>query len=77
MREFSQFPEQAKCILCGSNTNKPCVLIPIDGTQEDNIEEAIPVHIDCLVTSDFRFSSYGPFIYCYPKLTLTQAKGGK
>ena len=33
MRTFEHFPEQDKCLLCGKNTDKPCILIGVDGTE--------------------------------------------
>lgn len=37
-----------KCPICGTSADKPVVLIGIDGTQEDNLIEAIQVHLDCI-----------------------------
>lgn len=48
MKIFEKFPETSNCIICKTNENKQCVLIPIYGTQEDNIIQATPVHLDCL-----------------------------
>lgn len=48
MRTFEHFPENFKCLLCGTNEDKPCVLVGVNGTQEGNIEQALPVHVDCI-----------------------------
>ncbi len=57
MREFKHFPKEDKCLICGTNEDKPCILVGIDGTQKDNIIEAIPVHSDCV---ELRYSkNYG------------------
>ena len=34
MRTFENFPEGTNCPLCGTNENKECCLIPIDGTED-------------------------------------------
>ena len=48
MRTFEHFPEQDKCLLCGKNTDKPCILIGVDGTESCGNEEAKAVHVDCM-----------------------------
>lgn len=49
MRTFEHFPPEATCPICGSNTDSECILAPIDGTGSDNICEASPVHVSCLL----------------------------
>lgn len=48
-RVFEHFPNDAEfvCPICKKNDDSPCWLMPIDGTQEDNIEQATPVHVKC------------------------------
>ena len=48
MRTFDHFPEDKLCPVCKLSRDLPCILIPIDGTQEGNIAEAKPVHVICL-----------------------------
>lgn len=49
MRIFEGFNQTGKpCPLCGLNTNKQCVLVPIDGTERGNIMKAEAIHVDCL-----------------------------
>lgn len=48
MKEFKHFPVTDTCPVCQTNDDKPCLLIIIDGTQEGNIAQAIPVHSDCI-----------------------------
>jgi len=48
MRVFEKFPENKVCPICGTNENKPGVLIGIDGTEEGHIMEADCFHVDCL-----------------------------
>ncbi len=49
MRTFENFNDTGDpCPICGTVKNTPPVLIPIDGTNEDNISEAIQVHLECL-----------------------------
>jgi len=40
--------ENFKCPVCGTNDDKPVVLIGIAGTEEDHIMQAEQVHLDCL-----------------------------
>ena len=47
-RFFDQFPKDIPCLICGTNVNKTCILVPIDGTDEDGICEAQPIHVACL-----------------------------
>jgi len=51
MNTFEHFPKEAICPICGTNTDKECILIGIDGTQEGNNCQAIPVHLDCILES--------------------------
>ena len=50
MRVFEHFPEESSCFLCGTNQDSPCVLVGVDGTGDGRIEEAEPLHIECLQT---------------------------
>ena len=52
MRTFEHFPPQSKCPLCGTSEDKECALIPIDGTQDDNLCEGMPVHTACIADYD-------------------------
>ncbi len=51
MRKFEHFPVQSVCPICGTNADKKCVLIPIDGTQDGYNVQAAVVHFDCIVKS--------------------------
>ena len=50
MRTFPNFNTSTFCPICGTNEDKPCVLIPIDGTddKEEKICQAMQVHADCV-----------------------------
>jgi hypothetical protein len=50
MRLFEHFPQDDKtrCPICGTADDKPCFLLPIDGTTRDWICEAAPTHADCI-----------------------------
>ena len=48
MRTFDEFPNNNVCVVCGTNENIQCVLIGIQGTQDEGIVEAIPVHVRCI-----------------------------
>ena len=47
-RTFEHFPPESKCPLCGDNEDGICVLVGIQGTQDDGNIEALPVHLSCL-----------------------------
>ena len=53
IRTFPEFPENKICPVCKTNENKECLLIPIDGTKEDNICKAIPIHLDCAIVTNY------------------------
>ena len=50
MRLFDHFPQhgKTKCPICGTSDDKPCFLMPIDGTQKGYTAEAAPTHADCI-----------------------------
>jgi hypothetical protein len=48
MRIFKHFPKSEKCPVCRENTDSECILAGLDGTKEGNIEEAIPIHVECI-----------------------------
>ncbi len=48
LRQFKGFPKNDKCRVCKTNEDKPCILVGIDGTSDGRIEEAIPIHVDCV-----------------------------
>lgn len=45
--KFEHFPKDKVCKLCGTNEDKKCILIPIDGAGDGCICEGIPVHWEC------------------------------
>lgn len=46
---------EVACPICGEKTEKAAILIPIKGTQEGNISEAILVHIKCLLSNCIQY----------------------
>jgi hypothetical protein len=50
MRTFPHFNPagDSLCPICGTNEDKETVLIPIQGTGDGNIYEAIQVHAECI-----------------------------
>lgn len=52
-RTFEHFPQDKRCPLCGCDDDEACTLIGIDGTADDGIEEAMPVHVTCLMNPRF------------------------
>lgn len=65
MRTFEHFPETATCPICGKNEDKECRLIGIDGTGDGSIEQAQPVHVECLMAAEWRFNKTYATIYCW------------
>ena len=49
METFKQFPKDKSCIICNTNKNKECVLIPIAWTRDWNLAECTCVHKDCMI----------------------------
>lgn len=46
-RFFDKFPQDMVCPLCGTSDDRECFLAPLDGTDQGNICEAVPVHRSC------------------------------
>lgn len=64
---FKHFPAEAKCPICGDSEDGKCFLLGIDGTREDNIEQAKPAHVDCILNNldGFRFRAGNEFNLIY------------
>ncbi len=58
---FKHFPSDAVCPICGKSDDRPCFLVPIDGTEKERICEAKPVHVKCL-TNDLSQWRYNPSV---------------
>lgn len=56
MRPFEHFPKESVCKLCGTNDDKECTLIPIDGTGDGRICEAVPTHCECIKNISIRYN---------------------
>jgi hypothetical protein len=50
-----------KCLICGTSKKGKCFLAGMDGTGDGHIEQAKPVHIDCL--DHIRYSPEGKILY--------------
>lgn len=50
------------CPICNKKTDKPVVLVGIDGTEEGLIMTAVQVHVDCLELRVMAFGE-GKLIY--------------
>lgn len=46
-RTFKHFPKDKICPICKTNEDEETVLLPIDGTDNENICEAEPFHLYC------------------------------
>lgn len=60
MRPFEHFPDHAECVVCKTNQDKPCILVPIDGTEDGGNIEATPIHVDCI---DIRYKKENNLLY--------------
>ncbi len=58
------------CKICNTSKDGECVLIPIDGTVDDGIEEALPFHLECL---ELRYSQEAMIIYMTKKSMVERA----
>lgn len=65
MRTFEHFnASTVPCPICGTKEDKPPVLIPIDGTGDGKIAEAIQVHLDCIeLRAKRNFDGYCTLLY--------------
>ena len=73
MRLFEHFPQdKIQCPICGTGDDKPCFLLPIDGTQEDNICQAAPTHAGCIRErlDKFRYNKQMGVIYMQTQTNL-------
>ena len=57
MRTFDRFPNDSECPICGSNADRPCVLIPVTGTDRGGCCEAKPVHADCIKSLELKLTN--------------------
>lgn len=53
-RTFAHFPPETRCPICGTNDDAECLLVGIDGTVRDRIQEAQPIHLWCAVGTNYR-----------------------
>ena len=67
MRLFDHFPDTSKCPVCGKNDDKPCFLLPIDGTQKGMNVQALPTHAACITErlDDLRYNSAVGIVYMH------------
>ena len=63
LNQFKYFPKNAVCLICKTNDNKACMLLGIDGTDKGSIEQAMPVHTECLINRTFRCGPECNIIY--------------
>ena len=60
LRIFENMNETGECALCSTKEPGSIALIPLDGTRDGNIEQAVQVHIKCL---NLRMSEKKEFLY--------------
>ncbi len=65
MTVWERFPDGRTCPACGTGEASPCVLVPVDGTRDDGITEAVAVHTSCLDARfvDFRLNRESGVLY--------------
>ena len=52
---FEQFHRSGiQCPICGTNDSKRATLVPIEGTQDGDVYEAMLVHVDCINLKAYR-----------------------
>ena len=54
MNIFSGFNQSTPCPICGTTEDKKAVLIPVSGTEKDELVECIQVHLDCIELTVYR-----------------------
>lgn len=65
VRFFEHYPETPVCPICQTADDRICILAGLDGTGDGSIEQAIPVHLDCLMKQRFRHNSEHGIFYCF------------
>jgi len=51
-RIFHHWPgDHTKCPLCTGHEDKPCILVPIVGTEGDGVVQCQPVHVACILNN--------------------------
>lgn len=69
MRIFPNMNKSSICPICGTNEDKPCVLIGIDGTQEGYIIEAKAYHVDCIELTEYKHQNKFVILQIFDKRT--------
>jgi rubredoxin len=46
---FDTFPDSHECPICKKSGGDNCVLVPMMGTEDRNICEGKPFHLDCIL----------------------------
>jgi hypothetical protein len=72
MRTFPHFPQDQTCPICGTNDDKECWLMGIDGTADGSIEQAAPVHLECtgrMMQGRLRYNKAMGVVYCFVHTT--------
>jgi len=67
MRVFENFNSSHNhvCLVCKKGHDAKTVLVCIDGTLNEGLEQAKQIHLDCITGLEFRFKTIEdqPFIY--------------
>lgn len=48
MRTFEHFPKEVKCPVCDTSDDKEAVLVGIIGTEDGNLIQSQPIHLECI-----------------------------
>lgn len=54
LRTFKEFPPGKMCPACKTDEPGECVLLALDGTEDDGVVEAKPFHVGCAVATNYR-----------------------
>lgn len=67
MRTFDHFPDHVDCIICRTRRDAECWLMPVDGTTDGRICEAVPVHVECtgrVLIDRLQYNREHGIVYC-------------
>ena len=63
MKTFAHFPEDSRCLICGTNRDEESVLIPIEGIRRDSLCGKECVHLKCIQTAKYKYNRTMNIIY--------------
>jgi len=70
MNYFDELGDGKICPICGQHDGGKVALVRIEGTDDGHICQAIPVHVDCLVSAAVYMPRKGAWVPCFAALAL-------